>query len=650
MLVCNALILALCLLFLSPKLANNDDFIIHGLTAGIYGVRSAATVHTNVVLATLLVWLQTRAPALNWFVTLEVFALFASVTAVSTLVWRHNPTVRGLLLALALALSAGPFFYTEIHNTKSTPLIAAAGLLLFIYGLRQRRKFSWICGALLAVFAAFLRLQAFLLGCAFAGGAILLLLFLPGEKTIRLWLKNNSRYIISLALLLAAVFALTGVDLLYAKTHKDVAYYRAYNAARGAVSDFDLADFDANYDAYRSLGLSRNDLEMIRNWSFDDPAQFDIDTLLAVAALPRGGPTTARRFTAGLQQVLSSDLFHVTAVVSTLSLLLFFLRGPRSLWRLVAILWPFAGLVVCLLFFSVIGRTTHWVLSGILGAALLSAFYAVDVETPQTKPLPRTLLCAAVLLLAAVGFGLYAAPRVRFDPNPPERVSAFNDVAADKAHLYVAELTTLPALDAMTPVFRAAPFGFFENLYFLGGWDSESPAKNSILTRFDIDGSVWEALARRDDVFLLDSFLYDQKFTYMRENYYADARAAMIGQLGGQYVFAFTRDIANYTENSTLTAYDLTAGTSAVHPDFVTVSLKINRELPDGAVVWFRIETDSGGQTYRTRVIQSADGTALTADIPYLDLSFSATYRLRVLLPTDAGSVEAAAALPFVFY
>ena len=260
----SAAVMALCLLFLQPQAINNDDYIISGILSGAHGERSAVTVHTNYLLAKLLVYLYIALPAVNWFSVMEITLLYLSfaLAASAVLITRQKGEAAALVILTQLGLA--PFFYTQLHNTKLTPLAALAGLMAVYHGIKQRRGFFTVMGALISILAFCMRLQAFLIGVFFAFGAIGADMLEESGCSLKKIVKKNKRVISRFLLLLLCAALFMAADAVLIGNAPDGAYYRQYNSARGEVLDFKIPGYDENIGGFGALSISRNDFNMLR--------------------------------------------------------------------------------------------------------------------------------------------------------------------------------------------------------------------------------------------------------------------------------------------------------------------------------------------------------------------------------------------------
>ena len=393
----NLVVLLVCLLFLVPEAMNNDDLIIHSITSGAFGDFSPEVGHTNILYGRILAGLQKAASAWNWFEILNVGMLFFSTFFISCVIWLQNPNLPGFLLSAAFFLFVGPIFYNQLHNSKEMPYIAAAALFTVFFGTRER-KIGWcIAGGILGLLASWVRFHAFILGAAFAFGpcAIWLIVTLwDGEIPDRF--KRAGAMALTFVLIFAVIFGTYWFDVQTAKTNKDLGFYRDYNAARGAVSDYELPSYAEYYTQYAALGLSENDVAMMSIWDFADLEVFPTETLNEVASLRPAvstGEAVKRMVSEFVKGIFTSPLQFAFTVLFLAALVLTRHTEKSN------VLWMALASVLCYLFMCLTGRTTHWVTAGLFGAALTGVFVSI-----RWKKGDLSRIFAALLLLLALLF------------------------------------------------------------------------------------------------------------------------------------------------------------------------------------------------------------------------------------------------------
>ena len=663
--VFNAAVLAACLLFFIPMAINNDDSIIHGITAGAYGEFSSVTAHTNYLFASLLVFLQKSFPGVNWFAVTEVLLSYFAFGLAGSVVVMRNKNILGVSITGAMTLLAAPDFYLHLHNTKIAPVAAAAGVAALIYGVHSRKPAFAVAGGGTALFASFLRLNAFMIGAAFAAGLGLVLFFGNDrddaaaknfnlkEINIRTilsmtedWRRKNKVAILTFSLFLLTVIVFAGADVILVGAAPGGANYREYNAARGMVSDFALPDYNQFSESFTALGISENDYSLVKGWNFADLEKFDTKTLEEIAGIAKTGlPNhTLAMF---IEQLLLSVADTQFLFAATAAVLCLIIGEKRN--RLLA-LWPVFIFILSVLYMSFIGRITHWVMSGVTGSFLLMEVMAVRQED-ERKGRYVPVLSAVILTVGTVlSVLLYAGQtgEYRYGFNTAAG-SVYNTLGETEENLYIFDHDTgvATSIHRVVPTFSAIPKDFYSNSYSLGGWDTVSPAKNSILNRYEIESSPYRALIEQENVFLIDTKTYIAKLTFIRENYDEGANISLVNIIDGYPAFGFTGSPENYShakEDLKIAITETAIAADENIQDFTYLGVSVDGRV-DGVLAAYLMVADASEQSvryYRARFIDLENSYAVMASIrlaemlsPY-DCTIAVLFRTKDALITTA--------------
>ena len=635
----NLLILAVCTFFLVPEAINNDDYIIHSITSGAYGEASPELAHTNILYGKSLVLMQRIFPGWNWFELIIYAMLFLSVCFLSYRIWIRSRTAAGVLLALTFALFVGPQFYLQLHNSKAVPFIAAAGLFAVFYGYSQKQPLFCVYGGVLAVIAAFVRFHAFLMGAAFAFVICVLRLFsLTKEKDRKKALREAGRMVLAFGLVFAVVFGTYLWDVYTESKDETLHEYRVYNMARGAVSDYELPDYAENYAALQEMGISENDYQMIRNWDFADPEKFTAETLTAIAGL-RGSVSRTDALKTFLKEIFSgltgSALFFGVFVLTLVGILF---TGRKEA---VQVLGLFLMFLLCLLYMCLGGRTTRWVTAGLAGAALAGLAGSFRWRKGSLSTVVSIVLLVAVILFDCVTL----IPRLKDDYDTYFNRGAmriYTDLGSREENLYLMDHNCSPPLQRTVPTFSAVEKDLCRNVYVLGGWDTGSDAKNSILDRYSVYRSPFRALLEKRNVFLADMGNAPTVLKYLRENYSPNASMALVETVDGYYIYAFSSQRID-SKDTSVELLDASAAMDTQYGNYLYAGAVFDTDVKQWAAVYIEL-TDRNGvrHLYRTTTLERDDGhSAAVTWAPLTDFPDISGLRIRVLVETRFDEVRA---------
>ncbi len=628
----------ICLFFLVPQVDTNDDFTVHAMTSLMYGVSTPFLNHVGVGYGLILQLLQRLAPALNWFTVLSYFFLMLSFTTFGVAAARRNGR-NGFLAAAALTLAFAPYAYNLLHYTRTAMICGLIGFLLIFYALespKTQKVFLWI-GVALTMVSAAMRLPAFFAAAVFGLVAGLFALDFKA-KSLKSWFAHNRRLVVTFVLLFVFLGAGQLFNRIAPRLQPESKAFYEYIQARIQVSDYVLPDFDGHYDAYQKLGVTRNDLALIDEWNFGDTDYFSTEKLEAIYALRAPVPLAeiAGRFARDLPLYLYRDPLACAALALFAAALA--VCKKRGRWMAVCF---FAAYLLTAFYQAGIGRTTRWVRVGLIFCFAISLVWCL-LQGVEAKPKRWVSFVFVGLAAAATVFGAvtyypeHAGYRAYFEQ---EKLEIYHTLGADADTLYLADFSTLPLVDRLIPTFSGAPDNLMRNVYLLGGWDTGSAARNSILERFDVT-SPYRALTERRDVVLVDRDNYLKKAVFIREHIGRAACYAIIDVVDSYYILDFALPFAAMTPSD----YNVTAFAVTVYePDnnFDVLRVTVDRTLPDG-IVFLELTPPNGAPLTFRATRDSAGKTEIAAIVPMFDLG-AASYEVRVLVETSAAVLSSPA-------
>ena len=639
----NLAVCLVCALFLVPEVINNDDYIIQSITSGAFGVYSPELAHTNWLYGSILATLQRISPSLNWFEILNYSMLFVSTALVSCIIWLQNRNLPGALLSLSFALFVGPIFYNELHNTKEVPYIAAAALFAVLFGIKERKYGFCIIGGLAALFASWVRFHAFLVGAAFVFGACLLYpVQVLREDSGRKWLKEGIRMAAVFAAVFILIFGTWFADLKIEEAVPSLRNYRAYNAVRGAVSDYEIADYSENYAQYAALSVSENDCEMIRIWDFADSEKFTADLLRQIAEI-RDSVSTQSAFSRLLSELgagmISDPLQIAFGILFVVALIMTHSTEKNS------VLWMGLAFLGCYYYMCLSGRTTRWVTAGLIAAALTGVFVSI-----RWKKGSLSVICSVILMVCVLVFdAVTLIPQIAdystyFNTNAGQ---IYRDLGERDENLYLMDHNSAPPLQRIVPTFSSVEPDLFKNVYALGGWDTESAAKNSVLERYQVFGSPYRALIEKRNVYLADTQNAATILKYIRENYAPNATMALQETVDGYFIYAFSNQAVR-TDDTSIEIIDAAASVDMSLGSFLYVGAVFDADVKDTDTVYIGLsDPDTPERIYRAAKMERGDGNeAAVMWIPLTDWPQTGGMSFRVIVESADGTVKGSG--PFV--
>ena len=344
-----------------------------------------------------------------------------------------------------------------------------------------------------------------------------------------------------------------------------------------------------------------------------------------------GGKPTLREAAGSFVKELGNPLFALFLFVAVTALIFADRRSKFvSAWALAA----FCG---CIGYMSIIGRTTRWVTAGMLGAGVLAIAWTFGLRAEISKKKGKTGLILVSVASAAAFFacngssvGFYNAA-FRTD-----MLGIYEALGADDGTLYLMDIETQPEMHRVVPVLASMDYGLYGNIYTLGGWDTESPAKNSILRRYGVEGSPFRALVERENILLCDTKNYMSKRTYIREHYDSAANMSLFDVIDGYYIFAFTGEITAEGRAAGYLLEEAAIEANAMAPGFTYIGAKVTGDNCGAETVYINVYENGFKNSYRAKLTEFEEGFAATMAAPEGELFYN-DVEIEVIIKTADG-------------
>ncbi len=619
-------LMLLSVFLLVPSAMNNDDVLINYIVSGAFGEPSAVTYYNNVLFSCLLVFLHQSIGGINFLAVVEIFLLFVSLCLLSYIIIEKSSSPFGVIVAVSFSAVFGIDFYNNLQYSKIVPLVALVGVISVLYGVIEKSNVVVVVGCFIMIFSSIVRFNVFLIGAALGFWLVLFSIF-KKEKGGKL--QINKKLLVVFCLLFAFVFSLKAADLYFYNTDQNAKIYSEYNAARTALSDYYLPPYQDNAEQYQQLEISENDYHMIESWNFSDFEKFDVKTLSDIAAIASPGVDEfLKTVTDGVFEIIKNPLLYIMLIACFIIILLF--KNKKS-----NILIPIFSFVFVVVLMFIMGRATRWVSAGIVASLFALLLFSLDVKTERFKQKTTLILTALLLLIVTVPTVIYCIDEAKDDYEHYFRTD-LNTVhtALPQQNLYLFDIETFPAIERTQPTFSSAPKNLFDNSYILGGWDSNSPAKNSVLKRYNITGSPYKALVENDNVFLIDNHNVLSKTEFIKQNYYQDVNVSILEYIEGYPIYSFSTT-PNHTELQGFPIADMADLICEANADFTTFAVQIEGEIPVSTEIEVLFEENSTEQktsSYRAKVSDIKDGKSIVLfSAPLLDFNFFSEYTVRIL-------------------
>lgn len=500
----NLFFLLLCLGIGGVHSGSLDDFFMSAIVTGAYGGEfDPHILFVNGAFAYFLKPFYAVLPWVGWYYIFEMLAVFASFTAVEYFVLRQVKGKFGIAVAVLLLACLAPDYYLYPHFTKCAAIAAAAGILLFYWGYRER-KIAWLATAVLFVaIGVVFRKEGFLLGVPFL--AAVLLVGWVEQKRFCKWT------LLALFACACSYYALQNFNQnLF--NNNEYTYYRDYQWTRAVFGDGDFYNVMAARDELDERGMSSRDLDLLRSWIFYDTEAFSLDSLKSVESVVfrNSYQMNLARMPAALFLVVARSFFGTSAWCWVLlCVLMFFMAPKRAPWYA----WGSLALIcLCLGYLLSVNRVVSHVESGIWLYAIVCAIPMMKRETGNVE----SKLAKLPYLVLIVALGCFVMGVQNCRPSVPNDRLLFGkpEMSADwkgfMQHvekspkdvflLYFGSYKYLSVVK--TPAYLAAPPHDWANIIPLGYWNINLPGMKREMHERGVENPIRDIL--KDNVYVLE--------------------------------------------------------------------------------------------------------------------------------------------------
>lgn len=525
----NLFFLALCLIFGDLKFGAIDDYFMAARLTGALGTDyNPHLIFVNAIYGYALLPLYHLFPKIGWYYIGEMFSVFLSFTVIGyVLLQRCGERWGAILAALFTALFASDF-YLVVQFTQCASILSAAGMLLFAYGVVEKRGAApFILGTFLMLWGSLMRWQAFLMGMPFF---CLGMLFIFKDC----W-KTKWQVIAGLAILFVGAFAMHNWDQKIYQT-PEYADFVKFQGPRVTFGDNGNYNQNAVYEDAEELGLSGKDMHMLTEWIMYDTKVFSVDSIKQYSDLIPPYRTNnpkeliPRNLLNALAHSLRSPLFWTWFI---LCLLIYATNRKRYMY-----LWLSLATVLALVaYLLAMGRLVYRVESGFW---LYAAVLAVPLLGRFTLNIPRKLVYSILAVIAVANVFIYATSgeMVRDPSSGESRTLAIKDTT-DYAQVFdyidsQPDKMFLLRMNAFmrfshhrNPPYLAEPIGQYRRTVSFGYWTPYLPEVTEALADFGVKNPMKDVV--HDNVIVLNEpHLVD----FLQRHYYDSVAVDTLKEIG----------------------------------------------------------------------------------------------------------------------
>ena len=572
----NLIVLGLAVTLGEIKYEVSDDFIMAGILSGAFGMEpDPHMLFINVIWGYMLLPLYHLFPTVSWYLISQLFLCFFSLTAITFLVLERVRGRRAAALIVLLFAGFSNDLYLVVQFTKTAMAAVMAGSLLFLSGLFQRESRKWgriVFGGVLVFLGSLVRFDVIGIAGGFLAGILVAEFFWLRKRSerVKVWLKNCLPIALCGIVLIGVVLAAKEYDTWVYNSDGAYRYFRAYSQARSSVVDSTSSGYEAMAPEFAAAGISENDYQMMRSWSFADPDYFTLERMQEAGEIigedEQAGSRTALDI---CKRLWGRKFFQYPAFWGCVCLFVISIAFGKR-W------WPFvvgSGVIgiFYMVYFILRGHVVYRVEYAVFLSVFLSALYFCDEShwkpSLRQERVRKWMFRAFGAVLAGVQICMYIPDR------PPEGISEeerkiFVEDAFYKSWLFdgkryrrqvqvedensalLQEIEKHPDnfyfLDFSTTIqtlyldydpFIRLPVGFYQNFLYLGGVMTALPSITALLSENELENPLKSLV--KENVYLVDNLSVENKLRYLQEHYYPEARAELCSVEGGYQIWKF---------------------------------------------------------------------------------------------------------------
>ena len=531
--VLNAVFLALCVVFTSFTYESDVDYY-NSLYICRDHMYTNATI--NYVLAMLIGTAQYAFSGINCFVIFEVMASFAAFVSITFVFADKYNKRKAFVFATVLNIMFALHHYTNVDSTRTAALVCAAGFLLILLAIYQKR-YSLSCwvGVLELMIGSFMNLAYFFIALGFA--VAFFFGDLIAKKKYRLPFQKLFWYFrpFLLMFIFVSLLALGLYQFSYSVNHatEQASDYYEYAVTENAVDSLPFPDYTEHLEEFEEVGITNQaDYEMLKGGYYDADTVLNTDALKAVQKMQLKdkpntiGNTILSVFTDNYEEIthLSRSII-VIAVYLTVSLI--FILYHKNRFSFFPLFYFIVGCVssfVLRFFFSSGDNFTYgvWVF---MVAMLLNSFNFEVLRSEKKSSFRRhngylILSCAVILLLAASNGLIYYNNRTVI----PEKNSArflLSEIDRNPDYYYVLDPATKDKFIKNTENYEHPMWGFrdgyLDNVDDFGYFHNEQT-----LRRRNMPQNIYRTVLDTKKTFVIDNNIVFKKERFFSAHYTQD--------------------------------------------------------------------------------------------------------------------------------
>lgn len=547
----NLAVFLFIILVIRPTFESNDDVTMAMLAENAEGKTNGLLLFSNILYTRFLQTLYSVTRAVKWYVWVQMAGIFVSLTSITYMIYKKANKFYGSIINVLLLSFLSYNTYYKFQFTRTAGICAAAGIMLVFYALEKRKciaKYILLAIAFVLVFYSSLVRFDSLATTAIALSSIGIILVFKFFK------EKDFKHIVEYVLVFAIVFSAPLAAYVY-NSHfynsGDMKYYTEYNSLRSELWDLGFPDYDDNKELYKSMGISKSDLEYYKTWNTDTEV-FTLENMQKLVEAKESKVSDSRTLVQAvkdsLKAVYANEFFYLYFAICFLTIMINRKRIPL-------VLVQFFMLFLSQFYLTYIGRTgLARVDFCVFVGVIISQFYYLDLNAEYIKRPKKDHLIKGL----AISLALFV---LNFPPLPNLHIPSFdtfylghqgniysnkfvkttrnffNDLGSNKDKLYVTAIdATTYSTGTSMPFFYVCEENCNDNVYCIGGWNRVLPPSEQKIERYNIK-NVYRDSINNDSVCFVLGDSVEKIEDYINRNYDKKAKFYEIKNIDGQCIY-----------------------------------------------------------------------------------------------------------------
>lgn len=506
----------------------------------------------NYILSSIIGSVQYAFPNFNCYVLAQILLSFVSFISITYVFANKYNKKKSLLISLIINILFSLEHYANIHSSKTSAILLAAGFLLILNAIHNK-KYNLPCwiGCCEIAFGSFFNFFYFFIALGFAFA------FFVGDliskKKYKIPFRKFFWYFRPFMLMFAFVVLLVlGLfHYSYSVNHatSEAENYYKYSELTDSIKNYPFPSYNSHKEEFNTVGIStENDYELLKNGYYDSEKSLDNNALELVSKIQQQ-ERTDNLFTY-FENIYNDIHEHLTVfdcyailIIAFVCISVLFICFQKRRFTFFPFLYLIVGLISSLViryYFS----GENFMIYGIWLMMYLFLLYSLNFD--QARPRKNKLIVMARkrygIIASVCVIGLFASYCVVFQNNLPIKTNKsqsqaiFTEINRNPDKMYVLDVPTSVELCKHLENYIHPLWGFRKN--YLSNVDSfEYFHDYNKLHKRNLPNNIYEAVLTNNKIYVIDKNITFRKERYFTQNYAND----------GQFVvYNWVKDVGEY--------------------------------------------------------------------------------------------------------